>query len=309
MLLFFVYDSINLCPAFIHRSNIYKENGILKRIFALCIILFFVFAFCTACSGVETSGTKAAASEAEAASIDVEAKESDVSGSMEPIETDSGPVIPDGISVSSFDEFKKAASDSSTNVIIISGDVDINEEKFVFEPEKQASVYITDGSKLTVSTTADLNNCAIFNYGSFAVTEAGDLLMIGNEEGTTTFTNDGTIEIAGKLTIPYINLMNNGSVSIQSTGSIEAAQMTYENGGEFILEDGGNLNLSKGCIFQNSQSGTLLNRGYILVDDGGNLNNESGAIVNNGTIDIYTYFTGEIEAITGSGTINDYREE
>lgn len=282
----------------------------MKKILAFCIILLFVFAFCTACSGVETSGAQAAATEVEAASNDiVEAEESDVSGSAEPEETDSGPVIPEGVSVSSFDELKKAVSDSSTNVIIISGDVDINEEKFVFEPEKQASVYITAGSKLTVSTTADLNNCAIFNYGSFAVTETGDLLMIGNEEGTTTFTNDGTVKTAGKLTIPYINLMNNGSVSIKSTGSIEAAQMTYENGGEFILEDGGKLNLSKGCSFKNSEGGTLSNGGYILVDDGGNLDNESGSIVNNGTIDIYTYFTGEIETITGSGTINDYREE
>lgn len=61
-----------------------------------------------------------------------------------------------------------------------------------------------------------------------------------------------------------------------------------------------------GTIFGNVD--VLTAEGYLCVQDGGQLNDEGGAIVNNGTIDLISYYNGDISAIAGAGTLNDNRE-
>ncbi len=269
----------------------------MKKTALLLIILMLTVCLLAGCNQEETAPATEAVEET------VPAQDTDAGTTQaEPVAE-----IPEGTSVTSFDEFKAAASDTSATTIIIQGDVDVNEEGYAYEPENGVLIYIAQGASFVVSTTADIDYCNVENYGTFAVSETGDLLMMGGENENNSLVNNGTIEVAGKFALPLLNLENNGTISIKGTGSVEAAQMTYDNYGDFTIENGGSLDLSKGCAFNNN--GVINNNGNVLVDDGGSLDNTKGSIVNEGTIDIYTYFNGDMNSITGGGTVNDYREE
>ncbi|MPM93391.1 hypothetical protein SDC9_140528 [bioreactor metagenome] len=77
---------------------------------------------------------------------------------------------------------------------------------------------------------------------------------------------------------------------------------TY-NYGTIAVDNDGKLLIERGTQYTNF--GTIENNGYISIDDGGSLHNDAGNIVNNGTVDLVTYFSGN--DITGTGTVNDKR--
>ncbi len=80
--------------------------------------------------------------------------------------------------------------------------------------------------------------------------------------------------------------------------ALNSGSVTVKEGAEFFIEHG--------TMFGNT--GTMANEGYICVQDGGQLNDQGGLIANDGTLDINSYYNGDIAAITGTGTLNDNRE-
>ncbi|MHB8806614.1 MAG: pectate lyase-like adhesive domain-containing protein [Anaerolineaceae bacterium] len=183
------------------------------------------------------------------------------------------------IIVSSFAELEAAVNDKEITGIYIGADIDIAND-LSFEREDDLVITVDSGNTLTISATFIPVGCSIIN--------------------------DGIMVINGTFERGISNLTNNGSFTINNGGMVTSGQSDTLNQGEFIVATGGNLSIERGSIFNNS--GSLVNDGYILITDGGQLNYEGGSITNNGTLDLFSYFNGDITVITGTGTLNDNRE-
>jgi uncharacterized protein YabE (DUF348 family) len=181
--------------------------------------------------------------------------------------------------VSTYSELEAAVNDKEITGIYIGTDIDIASD-LSFEREDDLMITIDGGKTLTISGSFNVVACAIVN--------------------------DGTIVVNGTFQRGIANLTNNGSVMVNNGGTVTSGQSETINQGEFTVADGGNLYIERGSIFNNR--GSLINDGYVSINNGGQLNDEGGAITNNGTIDLSSYFNGDITLITGTGTLNDNRE-
>ena len=181
--------------------------------------------------------------------------------------------------VSSFDAFKKAMENKAVTVIDVNSDMDIT-EKYFYERDTDLMINIEKGKIITIS---------------------GEFIPVG-----CTITNEGEIIVSGTFDRGLCTLINNGTVTVKKGGTATSGVSSTDNNGSFTVESGANLLIERGSKFKNLAK--LSNNGYILVKDGGSLDNEKGSLINNGTIDLYTYFEGDIKGITGTGTLNDYRE-
>lgn len=181
--------------------------------------------------------------------------------------------------VSSFDAFKKAMENKAVTVIDVNSDMDIT-EKYFYERDTDLMINIEKGKTITIS---------------------GEFIPVG-----CTITNEGEIIVSGTFDRGLCTLINNGTVTVKKGGTATSGVSSTDNNGSFTVESGANLLIERGSKFKNLAK--LSNNGYILIKDGGSLDNEKGSLINNGTIDLYTYFEGDIKGITGTGTLNDYRE-
>lgn len=181
--------------------------------------------------------------------------------------------------VSSFDAFKSAMENKRVTVININSDIDIAENYF-YERDTDLMINIGKGKTITIS---------------------GEFIPVG-----CTITNEGNIIVNGTFDRGLCTLINNGTVTVKKSGTATSGVSSTDNNGSFTVESGANLLIERGSKFKNLAK--LSNNGYILIKDGGSLDNEKGSLINNGTIDLYTYFEGDIKGITGTGTLNDYRE-
>ena len=193
---------------------------------------------------------------------------------------DGGQSSGDGtVVVSSFDAFKAAMENKAITVINIDSDIDIT-EKYFYERDTDLMINIGKGKTVTVS---------------------GEFIPVG-----CSITNEGDIIVKGTFDRGLCSLINNGTVTVVNGGTACSGVSSTDNNGFFTVDVGGNLLIERGTTFKNL--GTLTNNGYISIKDGGSLDNKEGSIINNGTIDLYTYFEGDIKDITGTGTLNDNRE-
>lgn len=182
------------------------------------------------------------------------------------------------LSVSTVDELKAALENKETTVVNISSDIEITDKLF-FERDIDLMLNIEKGKTLTIS---------------------GEFIPVG-----FSVTNNGSVVISGIFDRGLSSFINNGSLTVKSGGTFSSGVSNTDNCGTIMIDIGGKLLIERGTGFNNL--GTLTNNGYISVNDGGSLNNEKGTITNNGTIDLYTYFTGNIKDILGTGKINDNR--
>lgn len=183
-----------------------------------------------------------------------------------------------GVTVSTFAELQAAVENKEITAIQIVSDIDIIGE-FFFEREDSPVIYIKEGTTITVSGKFTPVGCSI--------------------------TNDGTLVINGTFDRGLNSLTNNGSVTVKNGGTFSSGMTDTYNYGAVTVDNGGNLLIERGTQFYNL--GKITSNGYTSVKDGGSLNNENGSIVNNGTIDLESYFNGDITKITGKGTLNDKR--
>lgn len=181
--------------------------------------------------------------------------------------------------VSSFDAFKAAMENKAITVINIDSDIDIT-DKYFYERDTDLMINIEKGKTITVS---------------------GEFIPVG-----CSITNEGDIIVKGTFDRGLCSLINNGTVTVKNGGTACSGVSSTDNNGAFNVDIGGNLLIERGTKFKNL--GTLTNNGYTSIKDGGSLDNKDGSIINNGTIDLYTYFEGEIKDITGTGKLNDNRE-
>lgn len=183
-----------------------------------------------------------------------------------------------GVTVSAFGQLQAAADNRDITVVQVAADMDIPGEFFLDrEQGPKTLVYIREGVTLTVS---------------------GSFISLG-----CNITNDGTIVVSGTFDRGLGSLTNNGTITVKSGGTFCSGMTDTYNYGAVTTDKGGNLLVERGTQFFNC--GTITNSGYVSVDNGGSLNNDAGTIVNNGAIDLASYFSGN--AITGAGTVNDKR--
>jgi hypothetical protein len=186
-----------------------------------------------------------------------------------------------GTVVATLAELQAAVENENVTVIQIGSDMDISGELFVdCEDGPETLMYIKAGITLTVSAEFTTVGCYV--------------------------TNDGAIVISGAFDRGLCSLTNNGTVTVKNGGTFTSGMSDTYNRGTITVDTGGNLPIERGTQFHNY--GSILNNGHITVDNGGSLFNNTGKIANNGTIDLNSYFSGDIAAITGTGTINDNRE-
>lgn len=182
------------------------------------------------------------------------------------------------VTVSTVDELKSALENKEISVINIGSDIDITEKLF-FERDIDLMLNIEKEKTLSIS---------------------GEFIPVG-----FSITNNGTMVISGNFDRGLSSLINNGTLTVKSEGTFSSGVSNTDNYGVVTVDIGGKLIIERGTGFNNV--GTITNNGYISINDGGSLNNEKGSITNNGTIDLYTYFTGNIKDILGTGKINDNR--
>ncbi|MGE4483688.1 MAG: hypothetical protein AB7C97_01100 [Oscillospiraceae bacterium] len=186
-----------------------------------------------------------------------------------------------GTIVSTFAELQAAVADGDVTVIQIGSDMDISGELFIDrEDGPETLIYIKAGVTLTVGGEFSTVGCFV--------------------------TNDGKIVVNGTFSRGLGGLRNNGSVTVKSGGTLESGMSDTYNRGTITVDNGGSLPIDRGTQFHNY--GSIVNNGYISVDNGGSLFNDTGKIENNGTIDLSSYFSGNIAAIAGTGTVNDNRQ-
>lgn len=186
-----------------------------------------------------------------------------------------------GVAVSTSAELQTAVDNKDVAVIQIASDMDISGELlFDCEAGPAVLIYIKEGVTLTVS---------------------GELIALG-----CSFTNDGSMAITGTFDRGLGSLANNGTITVKSGGVFESGMTDTCNYGAVAVESGGKLMIERGTQFYNY--GNIANNGYVSVDNGGSLTNDTGKIVNNGAIDLASYFSGNLADITGTGTINDTRQ-
>ena len=183
-----------------------------------------------------------------------------------------------GVAVSTFAELKAAVENQGISVVNIGSDIDIAGE-LSFERENLV-IYIKEGTTLTVSGEFIPVFCSVIN--------------------------DGVIVTSGTFDRGACPFINNGSVKVITGGTASSGMSDTHNYGAFVVDAGGNLFIERGTQFYNL--GTLTNNGSVSINDGGSVYNTTGSIVNNGTIDLYTFFEGDIADITGTGKLNDHRE-
>jgi len=181
--------------------------------------------------------------------------------------------------VSSPAELQTALTDAKNTLIHIGSDMELAGE-INLETENTPTILIDKEVTLTIT---------------------GDVLAVG-----CTFQNEGSMVIKGIFTRGESNLINNGSLTVESGGKLDSGMSTLDNYGRMTVKADGEMVIEKGSIFNNY--GTLINDGSLPVSDGGQLNDMGGTIENNGTIDLSSYFNGDISKITGTGTLNDKRE-
>lgn len=185
-----------------------------------------------------------------------------------------------GISVTTFEELNSAANDTSVTKIDIVADIDVTED-YTLERSGDLEIYVGEGMTLNVSGSFEMVDC--------------------------TLTNNGFMTVSGSFIYGISNFVNNNVLSVASGGSVSCGQSNAVNYGVVTVEQGAEFFIERGTIFDNA--GTMSNFGLINVRDGGQLNDQGGTIENNGSIDLSSYFNGDITLITGTGTLNDNREQ
>lgn len=190
------------------------------------------------------------------------------------------PPLEEGARVTTEEEFKKAIADLDTSVINIASDMTLSEDLTSDREEKELIINIKKGKTLTISKK---------------------FLAVGGS-----IINNGEIIINGSFERGICTLINNGSIIIHKGGIATAGMSDWKNYGTFLVKNSAELYIERGSQFYNY--GNLNNDGLIRIDNGGSLHDNGGKIVNNGSIDLYAYFNGDISLITGNGKLNDYRE-
>ena len=191
------------------------------------------------------------------------------------------PVLEEGeIIVHSISEFQNALENKEVKIIRIDSEIELDQE-ISFEREDDLEIHIVEEGVLVINENFTPVGCII--------------------------QNDGQILVYSSFERGISSLNNQGSLVVKSGGTVSSGMSNTENYGSFILESGAELSIDRGSIFNNL--GELKNGGHISVDNGGQLNAEGGTISNDGTLDIYSFYNGEISEIGGNGTINDFREE
>lgn len=186
-----------------------------------------------------------------------------------------------GTVVTTLAEFQEAVENKDINVIQIDSDMEMPNDLFIdCEDGPETLIYIREGVTVTIS---------------------GGVIIVG-----CFLTNDGTMMITGTLNRGLGSLTNNGTVIVKAGGEFSSGMTDTYNRSTITVDNGGSLPVERGTQFYNY--GSIVNNGYITVDNGGSIFNDTGKIVNNGTIDLVSYFSGNIEEITGNGTINDKRQ-
>lgn len=186
-----------------------------------------------------------------------------------------------GTVVSTFAGLQTAVNDKNIAVIQISSDMDISGEFFVDrESGPETLIYIKEGVTLTIGGKFTTVGCFV--------------------------TNAGTVAITGTFDRGLSSLANKGTITVKSGGTFCSGMTDTYNYGTVAVDAGGNLLVERGTQFYNY--GGITNNGYVSVDNGGSLQNDTGKIINNGTIDLASYFLGNIEDITGTGAVNDNRQ-
>lgn len=257
----------------------------MKKRFLVLLSVWLTMALLTACSSTPNTDTPALATN----TVTIETEEPQATETVEKaaitesVTGNSGsetqPLAEDEIIVSTITELQAAMANTEITIIHIGADMDISSE-LTIERDDDLSVYIEKDTTLTVSDSFTLVGCAI--------------------------QNDGTMLINGTFNRGISNLTNNGTLAVKSGGKISSGMSNTENHGTFTVDDNGELFIEKGSIFNNF--GALANNGYVSINDGGQLNDEGGTIVNDGTIDLVSFFNGDITLITGTGILNDNRE-
>lgn len=187
-----------------------------------------------------------------------------------------------GIVVSSFAELRDAVGNKDINAIQIGSDIDISGELFADrENGPDSIIYIKEGATLTVN---------------------GEFVSLGYF-----ITNDGAMIIKDTFDRGLKSLANNGTITVKSGGTFASGMTDTYNYGNIVVEKEGNLFIERGTQFNNY--GSIENNGYLYVDNGGSLHNDTGKIANNGIMDLISYYYGNLQDITGNGTINDKRQQ
>lgn len=209
-----------------------------------------------------------------------EATEEPIESKNTPLTTAEAKETPQtGVSVTTFEELKSAAEDASGTKIDLTGDIDITED-YTLERSDDLEICVGEGITLTISGSFEMVDCTLINNGFMTV--SGSFVY-----GISNFINSNVLSVAG-----------GGIVSCGQSDAVNYGVVTVEEGGVFFIE--------RGTIFENA--GTLSNYGLVNVRDGGQLNDQGGAVENNGTIELSSYYNGDITLITGTGTLNDHRE-
>lgn len=196
-----------------------------------------------------------------------------------PVET-AEVALPEGeVMVTSPEGFENAAADTNISVIHINSEMSLDNE-VTFERNDDLEILVEKEGVLSINQNFNPVGCSITNNGAIIVDNVF-------ERGIT-------------------GLTNNGTIIVQAGGVVSSGMSDTENHGTFKVEVDGELIIDRGSIFNNYSE--LTNNGLVSVKDGGQLNTETGSITNNGTMEIFSFFNGDIGKITGTGTLNDHRE-
>ncbi len=190
------------------------------------------------------------------------------------------PAMEAGTRVTTEAELRQAAADLKISNIIITEDITVEKDFTCEREENSVNLHIQKGKTLTINK---------------------EYIEVGG-----TLKNDGTIIIKGNLVRGICNLVNNGAIIIENGGSAGSGMSDFNNNGCVRIEKGASLYVDRGSAFYNN--GEVVNEGNMSISDGGSFNDKGGKIVNNGVIDLDSYYNGDISMISGSGTVNDYRE-
>ncbi len=182
--------------------------------------------------------------------------------------------------VSTLEELKTAAADMANTKLHIAADIRVP-EKYTLERAGDLEIVIDEGVAISVSGEFEIVNCIL--------------------------SNNGNITVSGIFVYGLTNFNNNGALTVENGGSVTCGQSNASSSGSVTVKKGAEFFIERGTVFGNA--GELINDGYTCVQDGGQLNDQGGSVVNNGTMDINSYYNGDITAITGTGTLNDNREQ
>ena len=249
----------------------------IKVFLSVCLIMFLLAA-CGSTSNTNTLANETPASN-ENSGIEASTTEETLQSSTETLAAIEPTLAEGEVIVSSLAEFQAALEDAEITIIRINAAVEITDE-ISFERNDDLEIHIEKEGTLTINEIFSPVGCAIIN--------------------------DGVILVNSDFERGISALTNNGSITINAGGVVSSGMSDTENHGSFTVESEAELFIDRGSIFNNFAK--LTNNGYISIKDGGQLNDEAGSIINNGTIDLYAFFNGDIANISGTGTLNDNRE-